>query len=250
MKRYLSTREGRLPASAFSSIPFTVMKNDVDGRSFTVAIHDRKHVWISIEKARKVYADSQYKLDEEFEEVSEEDDEYFGEFSESESDSENYDSGESSESESDDVEDVSNDDLENDDADSTEHVVDIDKCEVCDQGGFLIVCDRCERCYHLFCASLSDVPDGNFVCGECKDLQPSSHDFDRILNPVVRQELRNIIQYSSISSISHTLIRKMNSNSSSVVRKAIERVCDKHPMGYGMHCVETALLNALYLQKH
>tara|TARA_Y100000746_G_scaffold231206_1_gene244452 strand:+ start:1123 stop:1452 length:330 start_codon:yes stop_codon:yes gene_type:complete len=53
---------------------------------------------------------------------------------------------------------------------------DTETCAVCNEPGYLIVCDACEKCYHLFCACLSKNPTGNFYCLECKNLQQQPSD--------------------------------------------------------------------------
>lgn len=44
-----------------------------------------------------------------------------------------------------------------------------DYCAVCDDGGELIVCDDCQKAYHLECLDppLSKVPLGDWFCNEC-----------------------------------------------------------------------------------
>lgn len=43
-------------------------------------------------------------------------------------------------------------------------------CNECSKGGMLIACDTCEAHYHLACAAppLQSIPDGTWVCGNCK----------------------------------------------------------------------------------
>lgn len=44
-----------------------------------------------------------------------------------------------------------------------------DVCDVCSDGGFLIVCEKCDRNYHLNCLDepLKDVPEGIWICPTC-----------------------------------------------------------------------------------
>lgn len=42
-----------------------------------------------------------------------------------------------------------------------------DYCEVCDDGGDLILCDGCPNAYHIHCLKLSDIPEGSWYCPEC-----------------------------------------------------------------------------------
>jgi hypothetical protein len=50
-----------------------------------------------------------------------------------------------------------------------------DVCEICDTGGALIVCDRCNKAYHLYCLAppLTDIPEGDWFCSECTTRSPS-----------------------------------------------------------------------------
>ena len=43
-----------------------------------------------------------------------------------------------------------------------------DYCEICDDGGDLILCDACPHAYHLECLQLSDIPEGKWYCPECQ----------------------------------------------------------------------------------
>lgn len=40
-------------------------------------------------------------------------------------------------------------------------------CVVCDDGGSLIVCEICEKGWHLACAGLKEVPNGSWYCTTC-----------------------------------------------------------------------------------
>lgn len=42
-----------------------------------------------------------------------------------------------------------------------------DYCEVCDDGGDLILCDGCPNAYHIHCLKLSDIPEGSWYCPDC-----------------------------------------------------------------------------------
>jgi hypothetical protein len=43
-----------------------------------------------------------------------------------------------------------------------------DYCEVCDDGGDLILCDGCPNAYHIDCVMLPDIPEGQWYCPECQ----------------------------------------------------------------------------------
>ena len=61
-----------------------------------------------------------------------------------------------------------------------------DVCDVCADGGFLIVCERCDRNYHLNCLSepLNDVPEGVWICPTCVCYPPSSSSHLLLLAPL------------------------------------------------------------------
>ena len=44
-----------------------------------------------------------------------------------------------------------------------------DYCEVCQQGGEIILCDTCPRAYHLVCLDpeLEEAPEGKWSCPHC-----------------------------------------------------------------------------------
>ena len=46
-----------------------------------------------------------------------------------------------------------------------------DYCEVCQQGGEIILCDTCPRAYHLVCLEpeLESAPEGKWSCPSCED---------------------------------------------------------------------------------
>merc|ERR1711911_330742 len=51
--------------------------------------------------------------------------------------------------------------------DETEHQ---EYCEVCKQGGEIILCDTCPRAYHLVCfdPELEEAPEGRWSCPHCE----------------------------------------------------------------------------------
>ncbi|XP_069630905.1 transcription intermediary factor 1-beta isoform X2 [Haliaeetus albicilla] len=51
-------------------------------------------------------------------------------------------------------------------------------CRVCCQAGAVVMCDLCERCYHLDChlPALQEVPSPEWRCLLCQDLPPPSDD--------------------------------------------------------------------------
>ncbi|XP_063922162.1 chromodomain-helicase-DNA-binding protein Mi-2 homolog [Zophobas morio] len=55
-----------------------------------------------------------------------------------------------------------------------------DYCEVCQQGGEIILCDTCPRAYHLVCLDpeLEDTPEGKWSCPHCENEGPAEQDDD------------------------------------------------------------------------
>lgn len=55
-----------------------------------------------------------------------------------------------------------------------------DYCEVCQQGGEIILCDTCPRAYHLVCLEpeLEDTPEGRWSCPHCENEGPEEKDDD------------------------------------------------------------------------
>merc|ERR1712025_122471 len=46
-----------------------------------------------------------------------------------------------------------------------------DYCEVCQQGGEIILCDTCPKAYHLVCLEpeLEEAPEGKWSCPHCEE---------------------------------------------------------------------------------
>ncbi|XP_055383518.1 chromodomain-helicase-DNA-binding protein Mi-2 homolog isoform X2 [Condylostylus longicornis] len=55
-----------------------------------------------------------------------------------------------------------------------------DYCEVCQQGGEIILCDTCPRAYHLVCLEpeLEEAPEGKWSCPQCEAEGPMEADDD------------------------------------------------------------------------
>lgn len=49
-----------------------------------------------------------------------------------------------------------------------------DYCEVCQQGGEIILCDTCPRAYHMVCLDpdMEKAPEGKWSCPHCVSTQP------------------------------------------------------------------------------
>lgn len=55
-----------------------------------------------------------------------------------------------------------------------------DYCEVCQQGGEIILCDTCPKAYHLVCLDpeLEEAPEGKWSCPTCEAEGPVEEDDD------------------------------------------------------------------------
>ncbi|NXH46753.1 TIF1B factor, partial [Dicaeum eximium] len=54
-------------------------------------------------------------------------------------------------------------------------------CRVCGQAGAVVMCDRCQRCFHLHChlPALQDVPSPEWTCLLCQELPPPIPDSEQ-----------------------------------------------------------------------
>ncbi|XP_062368531.1 transcription intermediary factor 1-beta isoform X2 [Cinclus cinclus] len=54
-------------------------------------------------------------------------------------------------------------------------------CRVCGQAGAVVMCDCCQRCFHLHChlPALQDVPSPEWTCLLCQELPPPSLDMEQ-----------------------------------------------------------------------
>ena len=55
---------------------------------------------------------------------------------------------------------------------------DDDKCEICGEGGDLLICDGCEKTYHTKCVNLSEIPKGDWFCPTCQSKDDDAADDD------------------------------------------------------------------------
>ena len=53
-------------------------------------------------------------------------------------------------------------------------------CDVCQQGGEIILCDTCPKAYHLCCLDpeLDEAPEGKWSCPHCEKNGPANHEED------------------------------------------------------------------------
>jgi hypothetical protein len=70
-----------------------------------------------------------------------------------------------------------------------------DFCVVCDDGGDLLVCDGCDRAYHLGCLKppLAAIPEGDWFCPRCADPRSGyarTHPFSPIAPSLINNRVR------------------------------------------------------------
>ncbi|NWT83092.1 TIF1B factor, partial [Lanius ludovicianus] len=72
-------------------------------------------------------------------------------------------------------------------------------CRVCGQAGAVVMCDRCQRCFHLHChlPALQDVPSPEWMCLLCQELPPPSLDVEQgpphKLSPLDQQKCEYVL---------------------------------------------------------
>ncbi|NWW16207.1 TIF1B factor, partial [Falcunculus frontatus] len=72
-------------------------------------------------------------------------------------------------------------------------------CRVCGQAGAVVMCDRCQRCFHLHChlPALQDVPSPEWTCLLCQELPPPSLDVEpgppHKLSPLEQQKCEYVL---------------------------------------------------------
>ena len=50
-----------------------------------------------------------------------------------------------------------------------------DDCDICGDGGELIICDGCPRAYHVDCLKLAGIPEGEWFCPHCQAVSGSGN---------------------------------------------------------------------------
>ncbi|NWW72363.1 TIF1B factor, partial [Climacteris rufus] len=92
-------------------------------------------------------------------------------------------------------------------------------CRVCGRAGAVVMCDRCERCFHLHChlPALQDVPSPEWTCLLCQELPPPSLDLEQgpshRLSPLDQQKC----EYVLLELLCHEPCRPLQRLSSSLV---------------------------------
>ena len=100
-----------------------------------------------------------------------------------------------------------------------------DYCEVCQQGGEIILCDTCPKAYHLVCLDpeLEQAPEGDWSCPECTKNGISIRTRQAAAIAAARQakeEEDNHMEYCRVCRDGGDLL-----------------CCDRCPSSYHMHCL-------------
>lgn len=72
-----------------------------------------------------------------------------------------------------------------------------DYCEVCQQGGEIILCDTCPKAYHLVCLDpdLEEPPEGKWSCPHCENDQTSDEETTKKPKAAEKQEGTTNVEY-------------------------------------------------------
>lgn len=83
-----------------------------------------------------------------------------------------------------------------------------DYCEVCQQGGEIILCDTCPRAYHLVCLDpeLEEAPEGKWSCPHCEGEGVQEKDDDDEHQEFCRSGFIFVIKLFINASVVFTLI--------------------------------------------
>ncbi|CAF0756319.1 unnamed protein product [Adineta ricciae] len=100
-----------------------------------------------------------------------------------------------------------------------------DYCEVCQQGGEIILCDTCPKAYHLVCLDpeLEQAPEGDWSCPECTKNGITIQSRQAAASAAARQakeEEDNHMEYCRVCRDGGELL-----------------CCDRCPSSYHMHCL-------------
>ncbi|XP_043542852.1 chromodomain-helicase-DNA-binding protein 3 isoform X2 [Chiloscyllium plagiosum] len=110
-----------------------------------------------------------------------------------------------------------------------------DYCEVCQQGGEIILCDTCPRAYHLVCLDpeLDKAPEGKWSCPHCekegiqweaKDEEEEEEDEEEVELGGEREEEDDHMEYCRVCKDGGELL-----------------CCDACPSSYHIHCLNPPL---------
>uniref|UniRef100_A0A665XDR4 Chromodomain helicase DNA binding protein 5 n=1 Tax=Echeneis naucrates TaxID=173247 RepID=A0A665XDR4_ECHNA len=103
-----------------------------------------------------------------------------------------------------------------------------DYCEVCQQGGEIILCDTCPRAYHLVCLDpeLEKAPEGKWSCPHCEKegIQWEAKDEEDEEEEVVAEEEDDHMEFCRVCKDGGELL-----------------CCDTCPSSYHIHCLNPPL---------
>uniref|UniRef100_A0A8C7CSW3 Chromodomain helicase DNA binding protein 3 n=1 Tax=Oncorhynchus kisutch TaxID=8019 RepID=A0A8C7CSW3_ONCKI len=111
-----------------------------------------------------------------------------------------------------------------------------DYCEVCQQGGEIILCDTCPRAYHLVCLEpeLEKAPEGKWSCPHCEkegiQWEAKDEDFEEFEEERLEEEEDDHIEFCRVCKDGGELL-----------------CCDTCTSSYHIHCLNPPLLVCLSL---
>ncbi|NWI37344.1 TIF1B factor, partial [Picathartes gymnocephalus] len=90
-------------------------------------------------------------------------------------------------------------------------------CRVCGQAGAVVMCDCCQRCFHLHChlPALQDVPSPEWTCLLCQELPPPSLDVEQGPHPKLSPEDQQRCEFVLLELLCHEPCRPLQRLSSS-----------------------------------
>ncbi|CAB3405088.1 unnamed protein product [Caenorhabditis bovis] len=93
-----------------------------------------------------------------------------------------------------------------------------DHCEVCKQGGEIVLCDTCPRAYHTVCIdeNMEQPPEGDWSCPHCEEHGPPTHKEE--------EPARQNMEYCRICKETGSLL-----------------LCDTCPSSYHAYCLDPSL---------
>ena len=136
----------------------------------------------------------------------------------------------------------------------------VDTCYVCNGYGELVICECCERGFHLFCACIESVPSEEFICSDCTSSRVCMHrnwdlpnnesfmlsrkDFENIRNPVVRDDVFRIFTHCEIKhKPSIWLINWLNTKEPNLIRRIVnELYLQVFEKNVSIECVDVCVI--------
>ncbi|KAM0949607.1 putative histone acetyltransferase chromatin regulator PHD family [Dioscorea sansibarensis] len=107
-----------------------------------------------------------------------------------------------------------------------------DLCSICEDGGDLLICDLCPRVFHKECVGLLEIPEGDWHCHWCTNLQPRRKRVGRKINA---RAVAKVIDVEPTEQIYQRCIRVITEQGDYVGGCAICRLCEKE---YHVSCLK------------